>query len=192
MSTQPRSIKKMVVKSISGHDQGILNPRDLQVSNIKKRVDKANRLSHDDLYNLVELTYHLSDFLRNVTIFPDLLCMAASSNLLQELDRISTEPVTLFYDTTFNIGDIYVSPLTVKHMLFKNNLSIPVAFLIHERKYQRHHELFFETLSELVSSLRKCTAVLVTDREKGITNAIHKVLPGISIVLYIQVVYSIQ
>ena len=101
----------MVVKSISGHDQGILNPRDLQVSNIKKRVDKANRLSHDDLYNLVELTYHLSDFLRNVTIFPDLLCMAASSNLLQELDRISTEPVTLFYDTTFNIGDIYVSPL---------------------------------------------------------------------------------
>ena len=125
--------------------------------------------------------------MRNVTIFPDLLCMAASSNLLQELDRLlhlkSTEPVTLFYDTTFNIGDFYVSPLTVKHMLFKNNPSIPVAFLIHERKYQRHHELFFETLSELVPSLRKCTAVLVTDREKGITNAIHKVLPGISIVL---------
>ena len=99
--------KKMVVKSMSGEDQRILNPRDLQqVSNIKKRVDKANRLSHDDLYNLVELSYHLSDFVRNVTIFPDLLCMAASSNLLQELDRLlhlkSTEPVTLFYDTTFN------------------------------------------------------------------------------------------
>ena len=47
----------MVVKSISGQDQGILNPRDLQqVSNIKKLVDKANRLSHDDLYNLVELS----------------------------------------------------------------------------------------------------------------------------------------
>ena len=147
--------KKMVVKSMSGEDQPILNPRDLQqVSNIKKRVDKANRLSHDDLYNLVELSYHLSDFVRNVTIFPDLLCMAASSNLLQELDRLlhlkSTEPVTLFYDTTFNISDFYVSPLTVKHMLFKKNPSIPVAFLIHERKYQRHHELFFETLSELV------------------------------------------
>ena len=131
----------------------------------------------------MELTYHLSDFVRNVTIFSDLLCMAASSNLLQELDRIlhliSTEPVTLFYDTTFNIGDdFYVSPLIVKHMLFKNNPSIPVAFLIHERKYQRHHKL-----SELVPSLRKCTAVLVTDRENGITNAIHKVLPGISIVL---------
>ena len=58
----------MVVKSISGQDEGILNPRDLQqVSNIKKRVDKANRLSHDDLYNSVELSYHLSDFMRNVT-----------------------------------------------------------------------------------------------------------------------------
>ena len=31
---------------MSGEDKGILNPRDLQqVSNIKKRVDKANRFN---------------------------------------------------------------------------------------------------------------------------------------------------
>ena len=79
------------------------------------------------------------------------------------------------------MGDFYVSTLTVKHILFTNEPSIPVAFMIHERKFQRHHEQFFENLKELVPSLGKCNASFVTDREKGITNAVQKVLPEISV-----------
>ena len=143
--------KQMVQKGINGHDQVVLNQRDLKrVSNVKTRVDKQRRLSHDDVYNLVERGYHLSDYVRNLTIFSDLLCMVASKDALQELEQLlqvkSAQPIALFYDTTFNICDFYVSPLTVKHILFTNEPSIPVAFLVHERKYQIHHELFFNIL----------------------------------------------
>ena len=46
----------------------------------------------------------------------------------------SDEPVYLVYDTTFNLGDCYVSPIVFKHVLFEESPLVPLAFLIHERK----------------------------------------------------------
>ena len=81
--------KKMVLQNIENQDHGILNPRNMkQVSNVKAQVDMKRKLSHDDVYNIIELGYHLSDFVRNVTIFPDLLRMLASKDILQEFEKL--------------------------------------------------------------------------------------------------------
>ena len=49
---------KMVYNKTPGEYQGILNPHNIkQVQNAKAKVDSEQRLSNDDVYNLLELAY---------------------------------------------------------------------------------------------------------------------------------------
>ena len=64
--------KRMVVNNPVGTHHGILNPCNLkQVQNIKCRVYSKQRLGKDDLYNLPELAYHLSENIWKIDIYPD-------------------------------------------------------------------------------------------------------------------------
>ena len=36
----------------------------------------------------------------------------------------------LFFPTTFNVGDFFVSVLVFRHVLFKNGVTIPTVFLV--------------------------------------------------------------
>jgi hypothetical protein len=42
----------------------------------------------------------------------------------------------LFYDTTFYLGDVYVSTMAMQHPMFEEKPVIPIAFMCNERKYQ--------------------------------------------------------
>ena len=67
---------------------------------------------------------------------------------MDELDRVlvlNPSSQLLSYDTTFKLGDFYVSPLIFRHTLFKETPWIPAMFLIHERKFaETHQEMFKE------------------------------------------------
>ena len=89
----------------------------------------------------------------------------------------SPSPQLLSYDTTFQLGDFYVSVLSFRHTLFKEAPVMPAAFLLHERKFQPHHEEFIGTCTKLVRSLTKSTHPIITDEERGIVNAITSNLP---------------
>ena len=98
--------------------------------------------------------------------------------IYDEFDRLlqfkSDESVPLFYDTTFNLGDFYVSTLSFQHYLFDSPPVIPLAILIHERKFQKHHEAFLEAVKEKIPRLSNKNITIVTDRETAIINAIKK------------------
>ena len=57
------------------------------------------------------------------------------------------------YDTTFQLGDLYLSPVLFKHVLFESQPVIPAAFLIHERKLQSGHKELMLHLKEEIPSL---------------------------------------
>ena len=61
----------------------------------------------------------------------------------------------LTYDTTFKLGDFYVSILLFKHALFAEAPAIPAAFLMHERKFQASHEQLMKFIRASVPSLAK-------------------------------------
>ena len=86
------------------------------------------------------------------------------------------------YDTTFQLGDFYVSPLIFRHILFKENPSIPAMFLIHERKFTETHEEMFKECCKQIPSLINMQFPIVTDKEKSIVNAIKGVLPAVKLV----------
>ena len=69
--------------------------------------------------------------------------------------------------------------LVFRHVLFQNGVTIPAAFLIHDRKNQQTHDDFFRIIAEAVPNLKKGSHVIVMDREKVFTNAINKYLPNI-------------
>jgi len=81
---------------------------------------------------------------------------------------------TLYYDTTFNMGDFYVSALLYRHTVFIGAPVMPLMLLVHERRTTDSHELLFRWLQKLTGIQ---AAVFVVDRELAITNAIKQTLP---------------
>ena len=98
--------------------------------------------------------------------------------MLVELDQIllvnSPSPQLLSYDTTFQLGDFYVSTLAFRLTLFREAPVLPACFLIHERKNQACHDVLFHTCCKLAPSLRKASVALVTDEEQAYVNVIKK------------------
>ena len=92
----------------------------------KPKTDQANqrqftRLPQDVLLNLHELTYNLGDFVHKIITYPDLVVVCGLKTIFFELDNIimakSKHPVLLSYNTTYKLGDFYVSMLFFKHVL---------------------------------------------------------------------------
>ena len=84
------------------------------------------------------------------------------------------------YDTTFQLGDFYISVFSFRHTLFKESPVIPAAFMVHEREFQQCHEQLLNELLTHVSSLNQTKCPIVTDEEKGIVNAVVAKLPAVT------------
>ena len=103
------------------------------------RFNKLNysRISRDSLYNLHEIAYDLTNLVWKIVTFPDLVCICGLDELTEDANKLlmlSSTFQLLSYDTTFQLGDFYVSPLIVRHSIFDQKPCVPLAFMIHGRK----------------------------------------------------------
>ena len=185
----PANVYKNLVSkpSCSSDLQPVLAPRNVkQVHNAQASQRQEFRLSHDALYNLHEMAYDTSGFVRKIETYPDLVVICALQKVMDELNRIIQAqldiPILLSYDTTFSLGDIYVSPLLFRHVLFDSSPVVPAAFLLHERKFESAHEIFMSMIKKGLPSLMnlKSPIPIVTDDEQGVCNAIDKTLVGVT------------
>jgi len=131
------------------------------VHNFRDEINREQRISHDSLYNLYELSYQLKfknrkgdseNFIKYIAIHPRILIHLFSSPLLECLHylvSISSTPVALHYDTVFNMGDYYMSTITFQHHLFNGNPIIPCGFFIHSRRFHDDHKLFMLKLCQV-------------------------------------------
>lgn len=163
----------------------VYTPRNLkQLRNLRHKNLEQMRISNDTLYNIHEIAYDLPDFIWKIVTFPDLVCICGLKEILTEFDRVlhlQSNCQLLSYDTTFQLGDFYVSPLIFRHSLFEENPCIPAMFTIHERKYTETHQEMWRECCKRVPSLKTTQFPIVTDKEKSITNAISKELPAIKL-----------
>lgn len=168
--------------------QPILNPRNTkQVANVQANQRKKFRLTHDALFNIHELANDLDGFIAKIITYPDLVLICGSKSMAHELDQVlqskstSSAPQLLSYDTTFQLGDFFVSPLLFRHITFASSPVMPLLFLIHDRKFQNVHEEVMKHTSTVVPSLRKSgvSVPIVTDDETGICKAIDTYLPNL-------------
>ncbi len=127
--------------------------------NIQQRERQKSRLTRDALYNMHELAFDLGSFVKVIMTYPDLIVICGHEKLLIELNNLlqidSIQPQLLSYDTTFQLGDFYLSPLLFRHTLFLRSPVIPALFLIHERKFQLVHDTLMQQAAQLIPILSK-------------------------------------
>ena len=158
-------------------------PRNVkQLRNLRFDYLHKSRLSKDGLYNLHEIAYDIPGFIWKIVTYPDLIVIFRLQELLEELDKVlllDSCHELLSYDTTFQLGDFYLSPLLFRHTIFSNKPMIPAMFMLHERKKTETHSCMMKECAFRIPSLFNSNAPLVTDREKAINNAVHTELPNI-------------
>ena len=129
------------------------------------------------------MAYHLPETIWKIDMYPDLACVLGVKAMMEELNCVLETKLetVLCYDTTFELGDFYVSPLVFRHTIFDQKPIIPVAFLIHDRKFPDAHEMFLKILKEKIPNLRKKKFVVVMDRESALKIAFTNVFPQCTI-----------
>ena len=139
--------------------EATLKPRNLrQVKNAQSAVRRVQRYTQDDLFNLVELAHDIKDFVHHLFLVPELGVVLAHRAILQEMRAVlsitGTKPQLLSYDTTYNLGDFYVSPILFRHTLFEEAPVIPAAFLLHEKRTQFAHEILMTFICREVPEVK--------------------------------------
>lgn len=170
--------------SVPPEYHSIFTPKNVkQVSNLQTRHRQRLRLSHDALYNLHELSFDLQIFVQKIVTYPDLVVVCGLEPMFKNLNRLLTitEGQLMSYDTTFQLGDFYVSPLLFRNVLFSKTPVMPAAFLLHERKTKPCHEEMMRIIARELPNLvnGKKVVPMVTDDEKSF-EAIDCFLPKIT------------
>ena len=185
-----------------------------QCENHAQSARNNNKLSPDEIYSVVMLhyTYLAPPLLRKpitphdtesfilhyklvptveiVVCLPEVAVMFTDMiNCLYNNDTsdMNEDWVSLQCDTTYEMGDFYVTTLSFTHKFFttENNTrpNIPLAFLMHDRKYQHVHESFLNAVKHRIPVLSnvkvnvngrskyKYKFFVTTDREKSIHNS---------------------
>lgn len=187
----PSTFYKKAISTSQCHStlSPVLNPRNIkQVANQKTIERQKFRISHDELYNIHEIAYNdLSGFVSKIVTYPDLIVTCGISKMLNEIENLLqtdlSSPQLLSYDTTFQLGDIYVSVLLMRHTLFQGAPVMPICFLLHERKLETAHEEFMKYVAvscpTLANHRNEIKIPIVTDEERAICSSIDKWLPGV-------------
>ncbi|EFX60896.1 hypothetical protein DAPPUDRAFT_275060 [Daphnia pulex] len=165
--------------------QAVLVPRDLeQVRNAQRAAREVTKISKDAQYNAYEVGIE-TNFMRKFEVFPDVKYACTHFGMVEEfeklLNREDIPAIIVECDTTFNIGNYFVTWVTFRHTEFYDLPDNPMptvglACMIHTKKLQSSHEYFWNMLKDEIPSLQTAKNVLIcTDEEKSIVNAIQKI-----------------
>ena len=90
-----------------------------QVKNDMKHKRNASRLTLDALFNLHKFA-HDYDFVKHITTLPDLGAIVEIFRSLLSSSSSTNNPMQqLTYDTTFNLGDFYLSVLVFRESVLQ-------------------------------------------------------------------------
>ena len=159
-------------------------PRDLkQVQNAQSNARQRTRLSHDEIYNLIEIGFD-SDFIKYFLVHEDIRVFGFHQGILNMLKNVlgrkDLPPQRLSCDTTFFPGRFYLTVLVFRQTEFKEMPTFPVFYMLHEAKTAEVHNSFWDQVLKYVPELAKANRVyIVTDEEKAIVNAIRSRLPDL-------------
>ncbi|XP_065679755.1 uncharacterized protein LOC124806202 [Hydra vulgaris] len=181
-----------------GHISTSIIPRNpKQVANIMTRnAEKNNFHNKDEVWNSHLVAYSIHPFVRKIESYPDICivmcCEKIVAQMEEMLELLPCKEITLHYDTTFNLGNYYLSCLAYRHVCLETKRNkylyslptVPFAFFIHEKRLAQNHKYFFQTLKENVcgknfNKSRNCKSheILV---EKPVKSDLPKLVYSIS------------
>ncbi|CAF4078028.1 unnamed protein product [Rotaria sordida] len=167
-------------KTLVATNGGANGPRNASQCNYRRQIFLNNqKITHDELINVILLSYELNEFYKLLQLQPEILIVLMHDqmkNQILNLLRITKQIIPLYYDTTFSLGEIYVSILGFRNVMFSERPILPLAILMHDRKLQSGHERFVQILNNELPNLHK-NCILITDGEDALKNAFRKYYP---------------
>ncbi|KAG1654729.1 hypothetical protein GQR58_024829 [Nymphon striatum] len=159
-------------------DIGLNVPRNVeQVKNLLYKERRDKRITQDSLYNLIEVAYHTENFVTQIDIHPWLVCIVGMPEIMNELNDLlicdTGETVKCYIDTTYKLGELFVTVLCFQHTVYEKQPEIPAAFMLHVKRDQKYHERFLTVVKGKIPNLAKCDFPVTCDRELGIKKSIQ-------------------
>lgn len=127
----------------------VLAPRSLnQIQNCKKIVLESRKISNDEIFSLLELAKsEFKDFILQITVHPDLTVIFGkhsvfkfASSILRHCNENTELEQLISYDTTFCLGDFYLSVLVMRNIFIEGDPIFPVLFM---RENSKHYTWTF-------------------------------------------------
>ena len=127
-------------------------PRNIkQVQNFQANRRQKFRLDRDSFFNL-HYSATTSKFVKFIQTYPDFICIMHLDPLVAKImgliDRPDLGSFGLQYDTTFNLGDVYVSVLIMRYLEFEQEPLQPFVLMMHDKKTKKVHHTFFRKVAE--------------------------------------------
>ena len=96
---------------------------------IREKARTEERPTKDMITNLHAMAYEDEGFIHYIATYPDLVCIAGLEEMLMHLNSVQQVvpkvEQLLSYDTTFSMGDFYVSALLFKHSILEESPVVP-------------------------------------------------------------------
>lgn len=151
-----------------------------QIDNFKYSQVKQLKILNDDILSLNALRLiGLDNFVDTIMIAPHLQVFLAHPGSIQLTQRLadrsleSGKPFFVYYDTTYNVGDYYVSFLSAKNLELASEPAYVICVNIHESKSEDSHFNFFNQFVHKILKFNE-NVCMITDREQAIINAINR------------------
>ncbi len=180
--------KQLVEKEVREHNADFealkpaIAPRNVRRAQNLNYAENKKKITYYQIYSVQFMqACDFADYVKKLIIGPDLLVVFGDTNaiefgnrLLKASSRDRSLEQLVSYDTTFNLGDFYVSILVMQNTELKGDPIFPVLFLLHQRKYKEVHYYFwrYHVTNLLKINEYGVNVPIVTDREMAHKNAV--------------------
>jgi hypothetical protein len=85
----------------------------------RQKFLKSQKITQDEMKNLILLSYELDGFYKSLQVQPHLIIILMHDQMKQQFSnllKVSKEKIPLYYDTTFSLGEIFVSVGTFRFL----------------------------------------------------------------------------
>ncbi len=100
---------KQLIATNDGEDA----PRNVaQCQYRRQKFLQQQRISNDEIKNLILLSFDFKGYFKLLQIQPDLVVVLIHDHMKDQFSKLlltTKETIPLFYDTTFSLGEVYVS-----------------------------------------------------------------------------------
>ena len=138
-------------------------------------------MTNDEYFSAAELAIQSQNFFSRLTVYPGLVVpladdslLSLAKNLIQICMKTEELKQVVCYDTTFCMGDFYLSVLVGQNVFYEGDPIFPIAFMMHDRKYMKYHKEFLCDIFSIIAIENASAMPVVTDRKKGLTACFKK------------------
>ena len=150
-----------------------------QVHNVQYNQRIEKEIGPDTILNILEIESNIDQFIHEFKLVPELQLIFGTKEALEYcqnlLDYSRKHPDAeqcLSYDTSFNLGDFFLSVLTIRNLFMKEKCTFPMLFHITETKREKRHNEFFFWLNNNLNLKNIEKLPICSDRKKGIYKSI--------------------